>query len=202
MLSDDSILHLLSASRTGNREALGRLLEHHRDYLRSIADQLLDRRLRQRIDPADVVQVTFLEIQRDLPQFRGTTVPEFLVWMRNILRHNLAAAVARHVSTQKRSVGREISVANDSDAIGFIESVPGSSTSPSGHLMRREATAALVLALARLPESQAEAIRMRYLEGRPLREISELMAKSETATAGLLKRGLRKLRDILVTAEE
>ena len=45
--------------------------------------------------------------------------------------------------------------------------------------------------------TQAEAIRLRYMEGLPLAEIVERMGKSDTAVAGLLKRGLQKLRTIL-----
>jgi RNA polymerase sigma-70 factor (ECF subfamily) len=52
-----------------------------------------------------------------------------------------------------------------------------------------------------LPETQAEAIRLRYMEGLPLSEIVERTGKSDTAVAGLLKRGLQKLRTIMNTAD-
>jgi RNA polymerase sigma-70 factor (ECF subfamily) len=63
--------------------------------------------------------------------------------------------------------------------------------------MKNEAAVVLAACMDQLPGSQREAIRMRYLEGMPLKEISERMGKSEMAVAGLLKRGLRGLRDEL-----
>ncbi|MEM9646385.1 MAG: sigma-70 family RNA polymerase sigma factor, partial [Planctomycetota bacterium] len=72
---------------------------------------------------------------------------------------------------------------------------PGGTSSPSGAAIREEAALELLEALHELPEMQAEAIRLRYMEGLPLAEIVERLGKSDTAVAGLLKRGLQKLRD-------
>jgi len=77
--------------------------------------------------------------------------------------------------------------------------LPGGITSPSGVAVREEAVVAMMEALHQLPENQAEAIRLRYMEGLPLKEIVERMGKSETAVAGLLKRGLQKMRTLLDT---
>lgn len=176
---------------------LGRLLEQYRGYLLMLAHRYLDTRLRRRIDPADIVQHTYLEAQRDMPAFRGESPAEFAAWLRNILKNNVATAVARHVSAQKRSVGREVNVGTDSGAANWFAQMPGSTTSPSRRVMKQEAAMAMLDALTQLPETQAEAVRLRYMEGLSLAEICERMGKSETAAAGLLKRGLRKLREIL-----
>jgi len=72
--------------------------------------------------------------------------------------------------------------------------VPSDASTPSQRLMRSEAAAILAACLEQLPETQRDAIRMRYLEGMSLKEISDRMKKSEMAVAGLLKRGLQGLR--------
>lgn len=197
-MADESTTELLLKAKTGDAERLGRLLEQYRGYLLMLAHRYLDERLRRRIDPADIVQHTYLEAQRDLPKFRGATPAEFAAWIRNILKHNVATAVARHVSAQKRSIGREVHVGNDSGAAQWFAQMPGSTTSPSRRVMREEAALAMLEALAKIPETQAEAVRLRYMEGLSLAEICERMGKTETAAAGLLKRGLRKLREIMV----
>jgi RNA polymerase sigma-70 factor (ECF subfamily) len=46
-----------------------------------------------------------------------------------------------------------------------------------------------------LPEMQSEAVRLRHLEGLPVEEIAERLDRSAAATAGLIKRGLQKLRE-------
>ncbi len=77
---------LLDQAMQGNAEALGTLLENYRAYLTVLAQRYLDPRLNGRLDPADVVQITFLEAQRDLASFRGHQIEELLGWLRNILR--------------------------------------------------------------------------------------------------------------------
>jgi RNA polymerase sigma-70 factor, ECF subfamily len=196
-----STTQLVIASKQGDNEALGQLLEQYRGYLLMLAHRYLS----DRIDPADIVQLTYLEAKRDLPAFRGESPAEFAGWLRGMLKNNVASAVTRHVTTQKRSVKREVNTApatadKDQDSLGgWIQQLPGSSTSPSGVAIRAEAVIAMFDALHELPETQAEAIRLRYMEGLPLTEIVERMGKSDTAVAGLLKRGLQKLRSIMDT---
>jgi RNA polymerase sigma-70 factor (ECF subfamily) len=198
-----STTQLVIASKHGDNEALGRLLEQYRGYLLMLAHRYLSERLRRRVDPADIVQLTYLEAKRDLPSFRGNTPAEFSGWLRGMLKNNVATAITRHVTTQKRSLKREVDASpsggNDSVGGGWIQQLPGTTTSPSGVAIRAEAVMALLEALHQLPETQAEAIRLRYMEGLPLAEIVERMGKSDTAVAGLLKRGLQKLRTILDT---
>ena len=195
-----STTQLVVASKEGDNDALGRLLEQYRGYLLMLAHRYLSEALRRRVDPSDIVQLTFLEAKRDLPAFRGSTPAEFSGWLRGMLKNNVATAVTRHVTTQKRSLKREVNAApgeNDSVQGGWIQQLPGSATSPSGVAIREEAVFALMQALHHLPETQAEAIRLRYMEGLSLAEIVERMGKSDTAVAGLLKRGLQKLRTIM-----
>lgn len=194
---------LVVASKLGSNEALGSLLLRYRGYLLMLAHRYLSDQLRRRIDPADVVQVTFLEAKRDLNSFRGGTPAEFAGWLRGMLKNNVASALSHHVMTQKRSMKKEVHrrVGNgESEShANWIAQLPGGKTSPSGVAVREEAVLAMMNALHQLPETQAEAIRMRYMEGLPLKEIVERMGKSETAVAGLLKRGLQKLRTLLST---
>jgi RNA polymerase sigma-70 factor (ECF subfamily) len=197
---DMSTTQLVVASKRGDNEALGRLLEQYRGYLLMLAHRYLSDRLRRRVDPADIVQLTYLEAKRDLPAFRGETPAEFAGWLRGMLKNNVATAVTRHITTQKRSMKREVSAspaAGKDSGAGWIQQLPGSTTSPSGVAIREEAVVALLEALHQIPETQAEAIRLRYMEGLPLAEIVERMGKSDTAVAGLLKRGLQKLRTIM-----
>lgn len=201
-LQGGSTTHLLVAARGGDADRCGDLLQRYRGYLLMLAHRSLSPPLRRRIDPADVVQVTFLEASRDLHQFRGVNSGDFAAWLRGLLKNNVASAVAHHVMAQKRSTRREVSTGPaegaSSSAGGWIEQLPGGRTSPSGVAVRREAVVALMEALHRLPETQAEAIRLRYMEGLSLAEIVDRMGKPDTAVAGLLKRGLQKLRVILV----
>jgi RNA polymerase sigma-70 factor (ECF subfamily) len=61
-------------------------------------------------------------------------------------------------------------------------------------MRRLETLLEIASALEQLPETQREAVRMRYIEGLPLAEISQRLDRTTTAVAGLLKRGLENLR--------
>ncbi len=64
---------LLRQARTGDGAALGELLELYENYLRLLARLQIGRRLQSKVDPADLVQETFLEAHRHFALFRGTT---------------------------------------------------------------------------------------------------------------------------------
>ncbi len=67
-------------------------------------------------------------------------------------------------------------------------------TSPSQRLMRGERAVRLAAALACLPDEQAEAVRLRHLDGQSLEKIARHFGRSERAVAGLLYRGMMNLR--------
>jgi RNA polymerase sigma-70 factor, ECF subfamily len=191
---------LLSNAISGDKEALGPLLDHFRPYLIVIAHRQLDERLRGRLDPMDVVQTTFLEAHRDFPSFRGTDINTLLAWLRNILHNNIETTHQRHLTALKRSAKRETnaripSASPDGDPI--VNWIPSESSSPSQRAMKDEAAASLAICLTQLPNTQSEAIRLRYLEGLSLRDIAIKLEKTEMAVAGLLKRGLKSLRSDL-----
>lgn len=190
---------VLTRAKLGDESAKGELLNRFRPYLNVIAQRHLDERLQGRMDFADVVQTTFLEATRDFDQFRGDSVESLLAWLRNILRNNVATAHQHHLAAQKRSARKETLIRLSSDSggssLGMAEILPSNTSSPSQRMMRDEAAVVLAACLEQIPETQRDAIRLRYLEGMALKEISDRMQKSEMAVAGLLKRGLRALRE-------
>jgi RNA polymerase sigma-70 factor, ECF subfamily len=190
---------MLDQALAGDKEVFGHLLEEYRAYLKVLAKRYLNDRVRGRVDENDMVQITFLEAQRDLPNFRGTQVEELLGWLRNILRNNISSAHQRHLYTQKRSAGRETSRQPTDSGPSYVEMAAADTSSPSQRVMRDEAAVFLATCLEDLPETQREALRLRYVEGRSLKEIAETMNKSEMAAAGLLKRGLQALRTKMMT---
>ena len=196
---------VLDRAKNGDENAKGELLNRFRPYLNVIAQRLLDERLQGRLDFSDVVQTTFLEASRDFQSFRGDSVESLLAWLRNILRNNVSTAHQQHLAAQKRSARKEITLRVTSESggssLGMADIVPSESSSPSQRMMRDEASVFLASCMEQIPETQRDAIRMRYLEGMSLKDISDRMSKSEMAVAGLLKRGLRTLREEMLNRQ-
>jgi RNA polymerase sigma-70 factor (ECF subfamily) len=189
---DDVNRQLLARARAGDREALGELLENNRDYLRNLADRLLDDRIGRRIDASDVVQQTCLSVHKQIGEFVGQDAAQFAAWLRQIHERNIRNAVRDQLHTEKRAISREERLP-DGDAHAIRQ------TTPSQHVVRREESAKLAKAIGQLVEDEREALHRRYLEGQSVAEIAAAMGLSKDALARLFKRAMknvkRQLRD-------
>ena len=172
--------------------------ERFRGYLQMVAQINLDKRLRAKLDASDIVQQTMLQAHRAIDDFRGSSDAEMAGWLRQILARNLSHAV-RDFSRDKRNISREAGLARavDQSTVRLDRILATDQTSPSLKAIHNERWLQLVAAMDGLPESQRDAVALYYLEGCGISEISDRLDKSPTAVAGLLKRGLRKLRETL-----
>jgi RNA polymerase sigma-70 factor (ECF subfamily) len=190
---------LLAAARAGDGAALGRLLELYGRYLTLLARLQVGRRLQGKVDPADVVQDTFLEAHRNFALFRGGSEAEFVGWLRQILAARLANLVRHYLGTKGRDVRLERELAGELDrssqALGRGLAAPHST--PSQQAARREQAVLLADALGRLPDDYRDVILLRHLEGLPFAEVAGRMGRSVDAVQKLWVRALARLRRVL-----
>jgi RNA polymerase sigma-70 factor (ECF subfamily) len=177
-------------------------LERFRSYLRLLARLHLDPRLRGKLDPSDLVQQTFLQAYQAWRQFRGTTEAELAGWLRQILARNLAHAT-RDLGRARRDVSRERSLeaALEQSSAQLEALLAVEQSSPSQQVERQEQLLRLAGALEQLPEAQREAVVLQYWRGWSLAQIGAHLGRSPEAVAGLLKRGLKQLRQWLPEGE-
>src|SRR4051794_35550754 len=190
---------LISRARQGSKSTLGSLLEQYRNYLVVLAATQIERRLRTRVSPSDVVQETMLRAHKNFAQFRGTTEPELLGWLRQILVNNLAHFVEQHVLAARRDVRREVSIerlgaALEQSTIQLAALVPSPGKSPSMAVQQREEAVVLADRLAQLSEDYREVLVLRNLQGLPFEEVAKRIGRSVGATRMLWLRAIEKLR--------
>ena len=194
---------LLAAAKTGDSNAVDQLLTAISDSLQSAARHRLGSRLQPRVDTSDVVQQSLFDVCQSLSEFRGRTAAEWHAWTRNILHHNVANEIDRHLHAQKRTVTRTQSFDEEgTEPTAFEYALRQRQSSPPQQAQDNESRQSLEMAITDLPDSQQTAIRMRYIEDMPVAEIAHGMSRSNTAVAGLLKRGLKQLRTQMVSNTE
>jgi RNA polymerase sigma-70 factor (ECF subfamily) len=181
---------LVDAACAGDRAALAALFARHEGRLLAFLRARMSADLARRVAPEDVLQETLLEASRKLDGFeRQSDGASFYRWLVGIARNKVNEA-HRAGASKKRAAEVEL----DGDPAR-------TQTSPSGHAMRAEGAVHLAEALARLPERQAEAVRLRYLEGMSLAETADRLACTEAAVKALVARGLSALADCVTGSD-
>ena len=177
-------------------------LERFRAYLNLLARVHLNRQLNAKLSASDIVQDTLLEAHRKVGDFRGRTFAQQAAWLRTMLVHN-AAKAGRDLRRQKRDVARERSLeaAMERSSVRLGDLLPAEQSSPSEKAMREERLLHVAEAVERLPEAQREAVLLHYLENLSMAEVGQRIGRSSTAVAGLLHRGLKRLRELLRETE-
>jgi RNA polymerase sigma-70 factor (ECF subfamily) len=195
----DTPERLLDRARAGERDALGQLLELYHGYLVLLARVQVSRRLQGKIDAADIVQETFLKAYRHFAQFRGTTEPELLAWLRQVLANTIANLVRHYHGTQRRNLGLERQLAAElgGSSQALDQALLARQSTPSQRAARREQAVLLAEALERLPDDYREAVILRHLEGLSFPEVARRMGRTVDSVKKLWARGLGQLRDRL-----
>ena len=178
---------------TEQTEGPERPLEDYREYLRLLARLQLDPRLQAKLDPSDIAQETLLKAHARREQFRGTTEAERAGWLRAILASTLADAV-RKLGREQGSPGGSLQATVEQSSARLEKWLESSEPSPGERMQHQEQLLHLADALAQLPEEQRTAIELRHLQGYSVPAISELTGRSVASVAGLLRRGLKRLR--------
>jgi RNA polymerase sigma-70 factor, ECF subfamily len=190
---------LLAAARGGDAAPFGQLLQAYRNYLTVLATTQLDRRLRRRVSPSDLVQEAMLAAHRDFAQFQGHTQRQFLAWLRQILINCLHRAIETHMKTKMRDVRCEVSIEalhasvdrSTADLAGlFADPAP----SPGAPLRAQERAVAVANQLAALRPAYRDVIVMRNLQGLSFDEIALRLERNPGAVRMLWLRAMEKLK--------
>jgi RNA polymerase sigma-70 factor (ECF subfamily) len=176
----------------------GAALEKFRSYLRLLAGLQMDVRLQGKVDPSDLVQQTLLEAHASPAAIEGRSEAEVAGFLRRILANNLADAVRRYTAAA-RDVGleRSLEAALAESSARLDAWLVSGQSGPGERLERQEQLLRLADAMAELPEEQRTALDLKHLRGMSVEEVAQQMGRSGAAVAGLLRRGLQRLRDLL-----
>lgn len=171
------------------------IIAQYEPYLRMLARTQMRRAYQAKIGASDMVQQAMLQAVQGLEGFRGSTEAEFRAWLRQILARHLCH-LDRDLHRDKRDIRREQSMEQKlaQSSMRLEGLLAGDGPTASQRFALGENVMQVADAINRLPDTQAEAIRLHYLEGLKLSEVAQRMEKSTGAIAGLLHRGMKTLR--------
>jgi RNA polymerase sigma-70 factor (ECF subfamily) len=132
----------------------------------------------QRSEAMEITQDVFIEAVRHGDRFDGRSEP--LTWLCGIAKHKLADHFRRRSREERRHL-----------RLMARELTPEGQPDPWEDMEARDAVAR---ALRTLPASQRAVLVFHYLDGLAMREISELLDRSESAVESLLTRARESFR--------
>ena len=181
-----------------DRQALGDWLLARRPTLLAYVERRLGIALRRKIEPDDLVQEVNADAIRSAGEIDFTKRDPF-GWLCQIAERRIVDAHRRFFGSQKRSAGREraIEAGSDSQGGGLVDLLVASMTTASQAFSRDQRQIRLLAALDSLPEDQRTALRLRYLEGLPSKEIAQRLNKTDGSIRVMLTRSLAKLQELL-----
>ncbi|WP_372898159.1 RNA polymerase sigma factor, partial [Stieleria sp.] len=201
MAADQEHESLFDAAAGGDQEAVGQLFDAHRERLLVMIRLRLDRRLQRRVDPVDVLQDTFLTIQKKLPKYLKHPELPFFLWLRLETGQTLVDLHRFHLGAQARDVGREISLHRGKlpsvESITLAERLLGRLTTASQAAMRIELRQRVQDAINELEPGARELLVMRHFEELTNGEVAQILGISPTAAYGRYLRAVRRLRKSL-----
>jgi RNA polymerase sigma factor (sigma-70 family) len=182
--SPGSTTRLIVRVRQGEAGAKDELYSRFLPRLRQWAHGRLPGYARDLADTDDLVQVSLLSALNHLETFEPRREGAFLAYLRRILMNRIRDEIRR---ATRRGVTEEVP-----------EHLEGREASPLEEVLGRDLLESYEKALARLTESQQEAVLLRVEFGYTYAEIAEATgAPSEAAARMLVVRGLARLAEEL-----
>jgi RNA polymerase sigma-70 factor (ECF subfamily) len=190
----------LRQAAAGDADSWSRLLELYHDRLRRMVVVRLDPRVRQRVDPSDVLQEAYLEALAKLKDYaQDPTVPVFL-WLRGLACNRLQKAHRRHLVADCRTAGREVALDRlgpPASSIVLAEQIVGRDDRPSEAARRDELCQRVREVLDSMDPIDREVLSLRHFEQLSTPEVAEVLGIQPKAAAKRYVRALARLRDLL-----
>jgi RNA polymerase sigma-70 factor (ECF subfamily) len=195
-------LDLLTRARGGDGTAFNRLFDSYRAYLVRLVQVRMDSRMRNRVDPSDVVQETQLEAIRRFQAYLDRPDVPFRLWLRQLAAERLNKLRRFHVHTARRATAREVRPRDDESFLRLAMELPGNVSTPSQQLSREELAGRVRDAVGKLDASDREVVVLRVFEGLSYEEVGYLLGIDPASARKRHSRAIVRLHRVLFNGSE
>jgi RNA polymerase sigma-70 factor (ECF subfamily) len=202
-MPDDASDHrtLLERALVGDCGALAELFEQHRNRLEQMVRLRLDRRLQGRLDPADVLQETYLDVARRFPEYVADPVMPFFLWLRLLTGQRLVDLHRQHLGAKMRNAGLEVSLYRGdfprASSASLAELLLGRLTTASRAAIRAETQLRVQEALNAMDPIDREVLILRHFEMLSNEETAQVLGLKPSAASNRHMRALKRLKEIM-----
>jgi RNA polymerase sigma-70 factor (ECF subfamily) len=163
------------------------------DQLQVLARVHIDPRLQGKIDLSDIVNETLGEACKDWKTLEPRVRAQRRGWLRRAFLNNLRDAI-RRLRSRGALAERSLEAALERSSVRLDGWLAADDSTPSQKAARQEEAELVVTALSRLPERERMAVILQRWHGWKLDEIAGQLGCTPGAVAGLIHRGLDRLR--------
>jgi len=203
---DDDVSSLVQLAAQGDRVAIEDLFNRFRGRLKRMLHLRLNRRLQGRIDDSDIIQESLLDAARKLPSYAQSPQLPFYLWLRHLTGLKLLEIHRRHLGTQLRDAGQEVSLHRGAlpgaDSLSLAAFLFGSLTTASQMAIKAEKRIMLQESLNSMEELDREVIALKHFEQLTISEIAQVLQISRAAAGRRYLKAIKNLREILVDLPE
>ena len=200
-VAGEQTLVLLERVRDGDGAAINGLLERHRDAIKRMIAQRMDRVVQRRVDASDIVQDVLLEANRRLGDYLANPTMPFRLWLRHMARDRLIDAHRRHRVAANRSMDREVPLVaaadGDQSQADLAGNVADRELTPAAAATWHELERRFAAAVEQLEEADRQIVLLRHFEHLSTAEAAAALGLSKPAAGMRYLRAMRRLRTLL-----
>lgn len=187
--------------RLGGESALAELFTAFRERLWRMVHFRLDPRLIGRVDADDVLQEAYVNAVTRVGSFLSDPSHSFFIWLRLVVNQTLVDVHRRHLGSQMRDAGREITIGGgqcaSASSMSMAAFLVGDLTSPSRAAMKNELASRLDEALGSMNAIDREVLVLRHFEELSNKEVAEVLGIEQKAASIRYIRAIARLKEIL-----
>ncbi len=178
------------ARSKANSQLLEEVFEESRAKLLRAISNRVGTRMRQRVNPSDVLQEAYISAAQRLDRYLENPSVPMISWVQSICFQIISIFYKKHFVAKKRSVLLQHDQLSESYSTWIFQD---SATSPSARLVKAEEQSQLLALVSKMSENDQAILYLRHVDDRTIREAANLLEIPVETAKKRYSRAIKKL---------